>query len=344
MKAAVLYKPHDMRMETWPVPKTVGPDQVLIRIKYVGVCGSDVHYYQDGRIGDFVVKHPTVLGHESSGVIVKTGSRVNGLKAGDRVAIEPGVPCGQCECCISGRYNQCKAIEFFGTFPTHGTYRENVVHPARWVYKLPPGISLQEGAMLEPLSVSVHAVNLSGVGACHTIAVLGMGSIGLTCLQILRMNRAHTIFATDRIVPRLKLARKLGADRIINIRQEDPVRAILRETGGRGVDLVFEAAGQLDAHHHAAEVLRPGGEMVIIGIPPEDRLGFKAGTVRRKELVLTMVRRMRYTYGPSLDLVRRGLVDVKCLVTHTYSLKNIVKAFKLVEDYADGVIKAVIKI
>jgi L-iditol 2-dehydrogenase len=272
------------------------------------------------------------------------GSKVKGLKKGDRVAMEPGVPCGKCECCRTNRYHQCPEIRFFGTFPTHGTYRVYVVHPAQWVYKLPAGVSLQEGAMVEPLSVSVHAAGLSTVGACNTIAVLGMGSIGLTCLQVLRMNRAHTIFATDRIVPRLKLAKKLGADRIINIDKEDPIKTILKETGGRGVDFVFEAAGQLDAHHHAAEIMRPGGEMVIIGIPPEDKLGFKAGTVRRKELLLKPVRRMRYTYGPSLELVKKGLVDVKCLVTHTYSLKNIVKAFKLVEDYADGVIKAVIKI
>jgi L-iditol 2-dehydrogenase len=344
MKAAVLHRPHYIRLETWPMPKLTRPDQVLIKITHVGVCGSDVHYYQDGRIGDTVVKSPTVLGHEFAGVVVKAGAAVRHLKKGDRVAIEPGVPCGTCEYCRTNHYNLCRDIVFCGSYPAQGCYLEYKVYNADYVYKLPANISPAEGAMLELLAVSLHAVNLASLRTGQTIAVLGCGSIGITCLQILRLNRSHRIFVTDKLDYRLRLAKRFGADALISVLKKDPVDEILKLTDGRGVDLVFEAAGADETQAHAADMVRPGGEIVLIGIPAGDRISFKAGTVRRKELTIKYVRRMKGTYPQALDLVARGLVNVRALVTHTFALKDIEKAFKLVERYGDGVVKAVIKI
>jgi L-iditol 2-dehydrogenase len=344
MKAAVLHRPHDIRLETWPMPRIIRPDQVLIRVTHVGVCGSDVHYYQDGRIGDMVVKSPLVLGHEFAGMVEKAGAAVKHLKKGDQVAVEPGVPCGTCEFCRTDRYNLCRDIVFCGSYPAQGCYLEYKVYNADYVCKLPAGITLAEGAMLEPLAVSLHAVNLAALRAAQTIVVLGAGSIGLTCLQILRMNRGHRIFVTDKLDYRLRLAKRFGADAVINVPKKDPVAEVLRLTNGRGADLVFEAAGADETQIHAQEMARPGGEVVLIGIPASDRIAFKAGTVRRKELTIKYVRRMKGTYPQAIDLVARGLVNVKALVTHTFALKDIAKAFKLVERYGDGVVKVVIKI
>src|SRR5512141_2535439 len=181
MQTAVLHRAHDLRLEERPIPRP-GPDEVLVAIRAVGVCGSDVHYWHEGRIGDFVVQAPLVLGHECAGVVVESGAEVTSLAPGDRVALEPGVPCRRCPACKSGRYNLCPDVIFMATPPVDGAFAQYVVHPADFAYRLPDHASLEEGALLEPLSVGIHAARRAGVGLGDTVLVGGAGPIGLTAL------------------------------------------------------------------------------------------------------------------------------------------------------------------
>jgi len=341
MKALVLHGIRDLRVEERQTPKP-GPGQVLVRVRAVGLCGSDVHYYTHGRIGDQVVREPMIVGHEAAGEVAAVGPGVEGLLAGARVAIEPALSCGKCEWCTTGRPNECPGVRFFSTPPVDGVMCEFVVAEREQCAAIPDSMSFEEAAMLEPLQVAVHATNLGGTVPGETVAVIGAGCIGLGCMELARVGGAAQIIMTDRLDYRLKLARSLGADATVNVEKEDPGAALARLTGGRGADLVLECTNRASGPPQALEAAAIGGRVVLVGIPQEDEVTLDPHRARRKELRVQFVRRSRFALRQALRLVESKRVDVASWVTHRFGLAEAKKAFDLVERYADGVLKAVI--
>jgi L-iditol 2-dehydrogenase len=242
MKAAVLHAAGDLRVEEVARPRVTAPDQALVRIRAVGICGSDLHFYERGRIGPYVVEAPLILGHESAGEVVEVGEQVEHLRPGDRVAIEPGVPCCRCAYCRSGRYNLCPRLPFMATPPWHGALCEYVAWPADLCFPLPDGVSFAEGALVEPLAVGLQAAKRGDVQVGQTVAVLGCGAIGLATLQVARARGATRIIATDVLGSRLDVARKLGATDTFDGADADLVERV-RSLSGDGADVALETAG-----------------------------------------------------------------------------------------------------
>ena len=342
IQAAVLYGQGDLRIEDRPAP-ACGPGEVLLRVRSVGVCGSDVHYYTEGRIGGIAITAPTVMGHEAAGEIAAVDADVTGFAVGDRVAVEPSLTCGTCEWCLSGRYNVCPNVAHLGTPPCDGIYQTLFATPPRRCYPIPPDLSFDEGAMLEPLSVGVHAVRLAPTRPGETVAVLGCGPIGLMTLQVARAGGAGRIIATDLIDDRLEAARRLGATDVLNAGAVDTTEAVLDLTGGRGADVVYEAAGAPETFQAALDVACRCATVALIGIYAAGASPLSLHLARRKELTVRLVRRFRFAYERAIDLVRRGAVDVASMVTHTFDLSETERAFKLVAAHDDGVIRAVIR-
>ena len=347
MRAAVLHGIRDVRItDSLPRP-AAGPGEVLLEIASVGVCGSDVHYYVEGCIGDQVVTAPIIMGHEFSARVVELGDGVEGLrglKPGQLVTVEPAIHCGECEPCRHGHPNLCPNVRFCGTPPIDGVFAEYAVMPAENCFPLPEGVGPAAGAMLEPLGVAIHAVGLANMKPGQTAAVLGAGPIGLLTATVAKVSGAAEIIVTEPLDYRRRFALETVAGAALNPDVEDVVAEVMRLTGGRGVDVAFEAAGAAETPDQAAAMVRPGGKVVVAGIPSQDEMVLTASTVRRKGLTIKMVRRMKHTYPRAIRLVQAGLVDVESLITHTYPLERIGEAFETVAAYGDGVIKAVIQV
>jgi len=341
MKAAVLCGEKKMEIRDLPDPKP-GPGEVLIRVKAVGVCGSDVHYYWSGGIGIHKVEYPMLLGHEAAGEVVDVGEGVTKFKPGRRVSVEPGKSCGRCERCRQGKYNLCDDMQFMGTPPIDGCFCEYVAWPQEFVFPLPDNVSYEEAALLEPLAVGVYATDMADLRVGDSAAVLGSATVGLLTLQCAKEAGAMPCFVTDRIPERLALAERMGADRVINFAEEDVAETIKKGTGGEGVDVVFEAAGHPSSFFQTVDLARKGGEIVLIGICQKDVIEFDFGNARRKELTIKSVRRYRHAFPRAIKLLESGAVDVKPLITHKFGLEGIVEAFHISHDCRDGVIKAVI--
>ena len=343
MRAMFVHGPRDLRLGEMPKPEP-GPGQVLVRVRAVGICGSDVHTYQYGEIGGTVIRSPLVLGHELSGVVEALGPGVQGPPPGTPVAVDPSVSCGRCEFCLEGDPHICPSIHFFGNWPHHGGFREYLAHPADLVHPLPEGMSFDEGALLEPMGIALFVADLAGIRLGDRVAVLGSGPIGLLCVQMARLAGAAEITATDVVVERLGAARRLGADMAWNAATDDVVARIVDHTGGRGVDVVIEAAGAPETVEQAMEVAKPGGTVVLVGIPAEDRVTFKASVARRKGLTIKYDRRMKHTYPRCIALAQAGRVNLKPLATHHFPLERLGDALDLVIGRADGVLKAIIEV
>ena len=349
MWAARLHGPRDLRVERVPLPPAPGPGEALLRVTVTSICGSDLHTYLDGRIGDTEVASPLVLGHEFAGVVVAVGPEARDgndepLRPGQRVAVDPAMPCGRCEFCQRGHPNLCRRLHFCGLWPDDGSLREYMIMPARSCFPVPERISDVEAALLEPLGIGMHAVDLAKLKVAEGVAILGSGPIGLMILEMARLSGAHPIFMTDRLPWRLDLARRYGADVLINAAEVDPVQAILDATGGRGVDVVFEAAWGAETVAQAAEVACLGGRVILVGIPGEDELTMRASAARRKGLTIKMSRRMKHTYPRAIRLVTRGRVRLLDMVTHRFPLAQAAEAFALNAAYEDNVVKAVIEV
>jgi len=342
MRAVVLTAPRQLHLTERPIPAP-GEGEVLVRVQAVGVCGSDVHYYRDGRIGNRVVTGPLVLGHEFAGEVAVAGPGVKGWKVGTRVAVDPTMPCGECHFCRQGLIHVCPAVSFCGTPPTDGGYQEFFVTRPANLHRLPPGLSTAEGAMVEPLAVAVHAVNLARLEPGETVAVLGAGSIGLTVLQVARDRGARVVLVTEPLPARRALAKKLGAEQVLDPRETEPLAATLDLTQGLGPDVVFECAGTLETPQQAIDMCRPRGRLLWVGIPPGDTITLSIHEARRKELTLVMARRFLATYPQAIDLAADHRADLACLITHRFGLAETEAAFALVEQYAEGVIKAIIE-
>jgi len=341
MKALVLHKTRDLRVDDVPEPEA-GPGQVKVRIAAVGVCGSDVHYYTHGRIGDQVVREPQIIGHEGAGEIVAVGNGVEDLAVGQRVAIEPALSCGQCEWCLRGHPNVCPNVKFCSTPPVDGLMSEFAVLAAHQCLPIPDALSWEEAAMLEPLQVSVHAANIIGTVPGETVAVVGAGCIGLGCMEMASVAGAAHIIVTDKLDYRLDLATELGADDTVNVAENDAAEAVQHLTDGRGADLVFECTNSGVGAPQAYDLAAIGGRVCLVGIPEEDQITLDAHRPRRKELRVQYVRRSRHAARQAITLVATGHLDVARWVTHRVALADAKEAFETVANYADGVLKAVV--
>jgi L-iditol 2-dehydrogenase len=349
MQAARLHGASDLRVETVPQPGQPGPGEVLLRVKATGLCGSDLHSFLDARIGDTPVEAPLVLGHEFAGVVEAVGpdsadGHFEPLKVGCRVAVDPAQPCGRCEFCEAGNPNLCRRLHFCGNYPDGGSLCEWMHMPARSCFPVPDSLDFTQAALLEPLGVALHAVDLARPRLANSVSIIGAGPIGLLILQLVKLTGADPVFISDRLPWRLKLAEKYGG---IPVQREDGgsslVKHIAKATHGRGVDVSIEAAWADDSVAEAAEVARLGGRLVLVGIPSDDRLGMKHSTARRKGLTIMMSRRMKLTYPRAIRLVASGRVDLLGLVSHRFPLARTAEAFQMNVRYDAGVVKIVVE-
>ncbi len=322
MRAVRLHGPNDLRQHDEPRPKP-GPGETLVRVTTVGICGSDLHWFGEAGIGDARLKQPLVLGHEFAGSIAEGSHR------GERVAVDPAIPCNRCEFCLQGDPNLCDAMRFAGHGLEDGALREFIAWRDECLFPLPDSLTDEDGAMLEPLGVAIHAVDLAHLRLGASVGVFGCGPIGLLILQLARLAGARTPVATDTLPHRLDAARRLGAEQAILAGTESEVREVAAAADQRGVDVGFEVAGENGAVESAVAAVKPGGRVVLAGIPSDDRTSFPASVARRKGLTLKLVRRMKFTYPRAIQLVESGQVDVRSLVTHRFPLEKSAEAFAL---------------
>lgn len=341
MQAFVLRRPRDLRLEERPIP-VITPDQVLIRIRAVGVCGSDVHYWHKGRIGPAVVRSPMILGHECAGEVVEIGANVTHLRVGDRVAVEPGVPCRQCDMCRAGRYNLCPHMVFCGTPPVDGVFRHYLAHDAAFTYRLPDSMSFEEGAMCEPLSVGIHAVRRAGIGLGDSVLITGAGPIGLSSLMAAREAGATTMIMTDVQANRLSLAQSIGATAAVNARCDDAPTLIEDLTEGRGVDVVIECTGLSGPMLTGLEAVRNGGTVVWVGMT-DDQYTIPAVITIRRELDIRGIFRYRETYPAAIQLVASGRAPMGRLITHHFPLRELLEAMEVALTGRDGAVKIIVE-
>lgn len=341
MKAAIMHKPGDIRIEEIVIPK-INSNEVLIKIKAVGVCGSDIHYFKHGHIGDFVVEKPLILGHESAGEIVEVGGEVKNWKIGDRVAIEPGVPCRKCQFCKEGRYNLCEDEAFMATPPFDGAFTEYVSYPPDFIFKLPNSISYEEGAMMEPLSVGVYATKKGNVQPGKTVAILGMGTIGLTTLQSVRAFGSSSIIVSDIEKMHLDFAKKYGADYALNAEETDIVKDIKKITNREGVDIVFETAGVAKTCKQSISIVKKGGTIVLVGNQAQGRIDLDVISIICKELNIQSVFRYANMYPTCINLVAMKKVDVKGMISKYFKLEEVPEALKYADENKAKSIKTII--
>ena len=341
MKALVLQETKHLAITDIDIKESFGPDDVRIKIHTVGICGSDVHYYQYGRIGPFVVKKPMVLGHEASGTIIEVGRKVKNLKLGDRVCMEPGIPDLKSKATLLGMYNLDPAVRFWATPPIHGCLRESIVHPAMFTFKLPDNVSYGEGAMVEPLSVGLQAAKKAAIQAGDVAVVTGCGTIGLVTALAALASGCSKVIITDVMQPKLDIASHFGMT-AINITKQDLTTVVNNLTDGWGADVVFEASGNETAVLKAFEPLRPGGRVVFIGMPvkpvPVDIVAAQA-----KEARMETIFRYAHIYPRALGLIASGKIDVKPLITDRYKFEDSVKAFKYAANPKPTSVKVVIE-
>lgn len=335
-RAAVLYGHRDMRIEERPVP-VAGRGEALLQVRACTICGSDLHYYDHG----VPLPAPLVMGHEFAAEVVALGPETHGIEVGARVAVEPGISCGVCEQCLHGYPNLCPYVHFCSTSPIDGALQEYMAFPVHSLFPLPPAFSYVDGAMLEPLCIAIKALDFGKLRVGETAAVIGCGVIGLLTVQLLRAAGATEIFVTDSRAYRMEAARHAGATTLLNA--ANPAADLIERTGGRGVDVVFEAASSSATPQQALEMARIGGRVVLVGIQPSNHFELQSGTLRRKAVTLIPLRRSAHVYPRAIALVQRGLVQLDWLVTHRFPLEEANKAFALAADYADGVLRAAVE-
>ena len=343
MKVAVMEGVGKMGYTERPIPAPK-ENEVLVKLEYVGICGSDMHYYETGAIGNYVVKPPFVLGHEPGGTVVEVGSSVKHLKVGDRVALEPGRTCGHCEFCRQGKYNLCPDVVFFATPPVDGVFQEYVAHEAALCFKLPDNVSTLEGALIEPLAVGFHAANQGGAHAGQTAVVMGAGCIGLVSMMALKAEGVSRVYVVDVMQKRLDKALELGADGVINGKDEDAAEAVRKLTGGAGCDLVIETAGAEITTRQAIHMAKKGAVIVLVGYSKSGEMTLPMSLALDKELTFKTVFRYRHIYPMAIDAVAAGKVNLKGIVTNIFDFDDIQNAMdQSVSDKAN-IVKAVVKI
>jgi L-iditol 2-dehydrogenase len=321
-RAAIMYGTHDIRLEDVPVPEP-GPKEVLVEIEAVGVCGSDVHYYEEGRIGSFVVREPLILGHESMGIIVALGEDATKHELGERVALEPGVPDMTCRECRAGRYNLCPNVRFFATPPINGAFANYVAIHEDFAFTLPDNLSDNAGALMEPLSVGIWACRKAQVEAGDHVLVTGAGPIGLLAMQVALAQGATEVTITDVAPERLAMARKTGATRTINV-SEEPL-----SDAGVEVDALIECSGNPRALGDGIRCIRPAGIAVVVGMGPGEESSIPLAFIQNREITLTGTFRYANTYPAAIELATTGKVDLDAIVTSYYGLNDTEEALQV---------------
>ncbi len=343
MKAALLTGVRSLEIREVPAPVIARDDDVLVRSRAVGVCGSDLHYYLSDSVGTDHVSYPFIPGHECAGIVEAVGGAVRRVKPGDAVVIEPAVSCGTCDQCTTGRPHTCRNLLFLGHYgELTGGMAELALAPERNCTPLPAGMSVVRGALAEPLSIALYAAGLGGAVRGKTAAVLGAGPIGLCAVMALKADGAGALYATEKVEARERAAGKAGAGWTGNPDREDVVAGILAREP-LGLDLVFECCGDQAALDQAVSLLKPGGTLVVVGIHLEPRVSFDCGRLRRKEIRVQSVRRQNRCLERALGMIHAGRIDVDFLATHFFKLEQAREAYETAAERRDGVIKALVR-
>ncbi|WP_040289669.1 NAD(P)-dependent alcohol dehydrogenase [Alicyclobacillus hesperidum] len=339
MLAAYLTDPMQIELRQIPVPQ-IRDDEVLIRVESVGVCGSDVHYYEHGRIGRYVVERPLILGHECAGTVVRVGDGVHHLRVGDRVAVEPGVTCGRCPACKSGRYNLCPDVQFLATPPVDGAFAQYLAHRADFVYRIPDDMSFEQAALVEPFSVGLHALNRVRLQAGERVAIMGMGPVGLMCVIAAKMKGASEIVVGDVEPRRLDVALQMGATHAIHVGTQAVGEVVQDLFGGEGVDVGIETAGNPAALTSLFAMVRRGGRMGLVGMPPIAENTINVTQFVDDEIEMCGVFRYANTYPAGISLLRR--IDTSSLITDAYPLSRVGEALERARTNKAGSIKVMV--
>ncbi|MEN6309714.1 MAG: alcohol dehydrogenase catalytic domain-containing protein [Anaerohalosphaeraceae bacterium] len=344
MKAQVLTGIRQMEMREIPNPRIIRPDDVLLKVESVGVCGSDIHYFETGRIGSQIVQYPFVVGHECAGRVIEVGSAVHHLKPGQLVAVEPGISCHKCDQCLAGRAHTCRKMVFLGCpGQIPGCLSEYLVMPAECCFDIDGKLTANQGVLVEPFAIGLYAVRQSQVFSGAKVTILGAGPIGLSCMAAAKALGAGAIYMTEIIRERVQLARENGADWVGNLHQENIVQSISRLEPG-GMDIVYECAGQQETLDQGIELLKPGGKLMMVGIPRENRVSFCPDQIRRKEITMINVRRQNHCTQKAIDMQASRQVELDFMVTHEFDFDHTQDAFDMVAGYKDGAVKAIVKL
>jgi L-iditol 2-dehydrogenase len=345
MKQVVLTGIRKMKMMDIPNPSMVNPNEVKIKMSTIGVCGSDIHYYAEGKIGSQVVDYPFPVGHECSGIIEEIGENVTNVKVGDLVVVDPSVHCGNCDQCHAGRPHTCRNNRFLGCpGQLDGCLAEYIIMPDFTCFPVTGKMNPVQAALIEPLTIGVYTVKLAQIRKKETsVGIFGAGPIGLSVLFKLLADGIEDITMIEPLDYRLIRANEIGAKYLVNPEFDD-VEEIVKNKHDLLLDVAFEASGEQDAVTNAVKILKPGGKLVLVGIPPDAQYVFDMDLMRRKELTVINVRRQNHCVEEAIDLVVSGKIDVEQMVTHQFSLEETEKAFEIVEGYKDGAIKAMINL
>lgn len=341
MAAAVLNKPMDIEVKQVAIP-AVKADEALIKVYCIGVCGSDVHYYEHGRIGRYIVEQPIILGHELAGEVVQIGEAVTNVSVGDRVAVEPGVACGRCSYCKSGRYNLCPDVVFMATPPVDGAWAEYVAVRSDFLFRLPGEMSFEQGALLEPLSVGMHAMIRGKIGPSDRLLVTGLGPIGLLAIQAAKIYGVREIYATDVVPFRGQLAQELGVTAVINPAQEDLKTRLAELTDGKGITAVIESSGNGRAIVDALSVVNRGGRVVLVGMPTSSEIPVDINAIIDGEIDVYGLFRYANTYPLAIQALTGSDIDIERVITHKYALDDIKEAVEVARTDKETSIKVMI--
>ena len=343
MQALVLERKGELSLRDIQIEETMGPRDLRIAIRNVGVCGSDVHYFEHGAIGPFVVREPMVLGHEAAGTVIEVGSEVASLKPGDRVCMEPGIPDPTSRASRLGLYNLDPAVRFWATPPIHGILRPSVVHPADFTFKLPDNVSHAEGAMVEPLAVGIHAANKAQIKPGDVGVVIGAGTIGMMTTLAALAGGCSQVVLSDLLQPKLDLAATFGPVVPVNVAQQDLVEVVRAQTDGWGADLVFEASGNSRAAAGVFDLVCPGGRVVFIGMPGRP-ISYDVVAAQVKEARVEHIFRYAHVYPRALALMAGNKIDVKPMITDMFAFKDGVEAFEFAKRMPPASVKAQVEL
>jgi D-xylulose reductase len=331
MRALVLERAGELSLREIAIEETMGPRDVRIAVRAIGICGSDLHYYEHGAIGPYVVREPMVLGHEAAGTVVEVGAEVEGLKAGDRVCMEPGIPDPRSRAARLGMYNLDPGVRFWATPPVHGVLRPEVVHPADFTYKLPENVGYGEGAMVEPLAVGMHAAKKAAIAPGDVAVVIGAGTIGMMTVLSTLAGGCSQVIVSDVVQPKLDLAQTFGPVVPVNVREADLAAVVNEVTEGWGADVVFEASGNGKAAAGALDLVCPGGAVVFVGIP-EGPIAYDVVAAQAVEARVEHVFRYANVYPRALALLGSGQIDVKPMITDVYPFEESIEAFEFARE------------
>jgi L-iditol 2-dehydrogenase len=341
MRSIALVSQRTLEERVLPDPQDPGPGEVLVRLKQVGICGSDMHWYLEGGIGHMAANYPQVLGHEPVGEVIAVGPGVHHRKVGDRVSIEPSLTCGHCEYCLRGQHNNCTACVFLGGPQAPGLFREYAVVPEHNADLVPDGLSWTQATLIEPVAVIVHVMELVQVHIGDTVAVLGAGPIGMLCAAMAKNAGASRVYICDKLPHRLALAKSMGAEVCLPVDRME--QAVMDETRGRGVDLTLDAAAAVQTINMGIRVTRPSGTYMLIGIPSEHVLDIDLQTAMNKEILIRTLKRSNHKGAAAAKLLASGRIP-DSFVTHVLPFEETAKGFAMLGDYSDGVGKVVIEV